>query len=112
MSTNNPTDTTQQQSAAISIAQALATDLGMPVSRIFDALIRAIPPLPERSKPPPSDPSDDLLWGVAQIAAFLGIPIDRAYYLIRRQKIQVKKLGPKTIVASKKQLRRTFTVPV
>jgi hypothetical protein len=50
--------------------------------------------------------SDDLLWGGEAIAAFLGISLDRFYYLVRTRKLPVGKLGRKTIIASKKQLHR------
>jgi hypothetical protein len=53
--------------------------------------------------------SDDLLWGAAAIAAELGAPIDRVYYLIRTKKIPVTKLGPKTIIASRKKLQRALS---
>jgi hypothetical protein len=52
--------------------------------------------------------SDDIIWGVNGedgIAAFLGIRPRKAYYLIAREKIPVQKLGPKTIIASRQQLR-------
>jgi hypothetical protein len=57
----------------------------------------------------PESLSDDLIWGVAGehgIAAELGIPASKAYYLVARGAIPVERLGHKTIVASRKQLRR------
>jgi hypothetical protein len=48
----------------------------------------------------------DLLWGAAAIAAFLGLPIRKVYYLIEQNAIPVRKLNKKTIVASRAQLRQ------
>jgi hypothetical protein len=56
--------------------------------------------------------SDDLIWGVdgdKGIAAELKIPPRKAYYLIGRGKIPVRKIGARTIVASRAELRRAFT---
>ena len=50
----------------------------------------------------------DLLWGVAAIADFLGVPTRRAQYLIDAGKIPVTKHGHRTIVASRAELRRVF----
>jgi hypothetical protein len=55
--------------------------------------------------------SSDLIWGVDGpdgIAAFLGIDPVRAYYLIQRGKIPTRKLGHRTITASRAELRRFF----
>jgi hypothetical protein len=55
--------------------------------------------------------ADDLLWGVDGpngIAAFLGINPRRCYYLIDRQVIPVRKIGHRTITASRAELRRLF----
>lgn len=54
-------------------------------------------------------PSDDLLWGAKSIAAFLGVSIDRVYYEIRMKRLPIKKLGAKTVVASRRQLQRAIT---
>lgn len=51
------------------------------------------------------DAERDTLWGVEEIARFIGCPIRRAYYLIERGKIPVKKLSHRTIIASKRRLR-------
>ncbi len=56
-----------------------------------------------------SAPSDDVLWGVPAIANFIGRSIHEAQYLIRTKAITVGRLGPKTIIASKRQLRRELT---
>lgn len=56
--------------------------------------------------PPP--PSDDLLWGGQAVADFLGVTLDRVYYLIRTGQLPIAKLGRKTIVASKKKLQRAI----
>jgi len=53
----------------------------------------------------------DLLWGVDGpdgIAAFLGIPARKCYYLIDRGAIPVNKIGHRTIAASRRELRRIF----
>lgn len=58
---------------------------------------------------PKSEPlAGDLLWGVPSIAAELGIPLSRAYYLIARGAISVRKHTHKTITASRRELRRRF----
>jgi hypothetical protein len=62
------------------------------------------------TKPPQPAPSNDLLWGAQAIAEFLGVPIDRVYYLIRTKRVPFTKLGPKTILASKRQLRRALSI--
>jgi len=49
--------------------------------------------------------SDDLLWGACDIAKFVGLPLRKTYYLIARGKLPARKLGPKTIVASRSELR-------
>jgi hypothetical protein len=57
------------------------------------------------------DLSADLLWGVdgeGGIAEFLNIPPEKVYYLIRSKRLPVRKFGHRTIVASKKELRRLF----
>jgi len=59
------------------------------------------------AKPQPAI-NDDLLWGAQAIADEIGAPLDRVYYLIRKKKIPVTKLGPKTIIASRRKLRRAF----
>jgi hypothetical protein len=59
-----------------------------------------------KEKYPP--PSDDLLWGAAAIAEFLGISVDRVYYLIRTKRLPIAKLGRRSIVASKKKLQRAL----
>ena len=56
--------------------------------------------------------ADDLIWGISGddgIAAFLGISDRQCYYLAARGKIPVRKLGPKTIVGSKSELRAALT---
>ena len=47
----------------------------------------------------------DTLWGVQEIARFINCPIRRAYYLIERGKLPVRKLSHRTIIASKAKLR-------
>jgi Helix-turn-helix domain len=54
-------------------------------------------------------PSDDLLWGARSIADYLGVSIDRVYYLIRTKQLPIAKLGRKTVVASRKKLQRALS---
>ena len=65
---------------------------------------------PQQARAPPAEypPSDDLLWGGQAVADFLGISLDRLYYLIRIKRLPIAKLGRKTIVASKKKLQRAL----
>jgi hypothetical protein len=68
--------------------------------------------MPHPNVPGRTPLSDDLLWGVDGpdgIAKFLGIPARKAYDLIARKKLPVRKLGPRTITASRHELRRVFT---
>jgi hypothetical protein len=51
----------------------------------------------------------DLLWGVDSIAAFLKIKPAKAYYLIARGKLPVRKHGHRTISALRSELRRAVT---
>jgi hypothetical protein len=54
----------------------------------------------------------DLIWGVNGddgIASFLNIPPSKAYYLIARGQIPVRKMGHRTIAASRNELRRLFS---
>jgi Helix-turn-helix domain len=53
-------------------------------------------------------PGDDLLWGAQAVADFLGVSVDRVYYLIRTKRLPISKLGAKTIVASRKKLQRAL----
>jgi hypothetical protein len=53
--------------------------------------------------------SDDLIWGAQAIADFLGLSRSEVHYLLRMNALPVGRLGPKTIFASKQQLRRHFT---
>ncbi len=53
----------------------------------------------------------DLIWGVDGehgIAAELNIKPEKAYYLIAKGVIPVRKHGHRTITASRKELRRLF----
>jgi hypothetical protein len=55
--------------------------------------------------------ADDLIWGVAGadgIAAYLGIDVRKARYLIERGLIPVQRKGHRTIVSSRSALRRAF----
>jgi len=52
--------------------------------------------------------ADDILWGAAAIGRFLGVDERRVYYLAERKQIPIKKIGHKTITASKRRLRELF----
>jgi len=56
--------------------------------------------------------ADDVIWGIRGkrgIAAEIGITPARAYYLASRGKLPIRKLGHRTIVASRAELRRFLT---
>ena len=59
-----------------------------------------------------SEPSlviaDDMLYGAAAIADFLGIPRRKVFYLLERRRIPAGKLG-REHVASRSALREHFT---
>jgi hypothetical protein len=57
----------------------------------------------------PAALSDDLLWGAQAIADEIGRSLSETQYLIRTGAITVGRLGPKTLVASRRQLRRDLT---
>jgi hypothetical protein len=48
-----------------------------------------------------NESSDDVLWGAAAIARYIKRSKRQVYFLIQQKRIPVKKIGPKTIVASK-----------
>jgi hypothetical protein len=50
--------------------------------------------------------TDDLLWGTQAIADFIGKSLTETQYLIRIKAIPVGRLGPKTIIGSKRGLRQ------
>ena len=62
-----------------------------------------------RKNPPTDSLASDTVWGVGNIAAEIGIPTPKAYYLIAQGKIPVTKLGHRTVVASRSQLRRLLS---
>jgi hypothetical protein len=47
---------------------------------------------------------DDILWGVAAIAAYIKRERRQTYHLIRLDRIPATKLGARTIVARKSEL--------
>jgi hypothetical protein len=49
-------------------------------------------------------PDDDILNGLAEIAAFIRRNVRRTHYLISTKKIPVTHLGKKTIVGSKAKI--------
>ena len=61
---------------------------------------------------PESEPSklkDDLVWGTQAIADDIGKTLTETQYLIRIKAIPVGRLGPKTLFASRRQLRQHLT---
>jgi hypothetical protein len=56
---------------------------------------------------PAEAPADDLLIGAPAIAAFLGVKEKAVYYLARKKRVPIGKLG-KNLIASKRKLRRAF----
>jgi hypothetical protein len=56
--------------------------------------------------------NDDLLWGASRCAAYLQIPLSKFYYLFNASMLPgVRKIGHKTIVASKRKLDRLADGP-
>ncbi len=53
--------------------------------------------------------TDDLLWGTQAIADFIGKSLTETQYLIRIDALPIGRLGKKTLIASKRQLRRYLT---
>jgi hypothetical protein len=56
--------------------------------------------------------SDDLIWGTQAIADEIKRSLTETQYLIRIGALPIGRLGPKTIFASKRQLRRRLTPKV
>jgi len=52
--------------------------------------------------------ADDILYGAAEIARFIGVSEMQVYHLARKKRIPVGKLG-KTLVASRRALKRALT---
>jgi hypothetical protein len=50
--------------------------------------------------------ADDAVWGVANIAAEIGRSRGQTYYLIAKGIIPVARLGHRTLLASRRQLRK------
>jgi hypothetical protein len=53
--------------------------------------------------------NDDLVWGTQAIADEIGKTLTETQYLIRIKAIPVGRLGPKTLFASRRQLRQHLT---
>ena len=51
----------------------------------------------------------DLLWGVPEIAAYIGRTVRQTYYLVENDLIPVTKLGPRTIVARASEIDRALS---
>lgn len=56
----------------------------------------------------PETLAEDTLWGVAEIAAYIGRERRTTYYLIAKKKIPAKKIGHKLICARKSELDRAL----
>jgi hypothetical protein len=55
------------------------------------------------------DLASDILWGCKAIGKFLGIKEERkVYYMVERKQIPTKKIGHRTLVASRRELRKLF----
>jgi len=52
----------------------------------------------------PENLPTDILWGVAQIAAYIGRDQRSTYYMIAKHQIPAKKLGKRTIFARRSEL--------
>jgi hypothetical protein len=53
--------------------------------------------------------TEDLIWGTQAIADEIGKSLTETQYLIRTNALPIGRLGPKTIFASRRQLRRRLT---
>jgi hypothetical protein len=53
--------------------------------------------------------NNDLVWGTQAIADEIGKSLTETQYLIRIKAIPVGRLGPKTLFASRRQLRQHLT---
>ena len=53
--------------------------------------------------------NSDLIWGTPAIAAEIGKTLRETQYLIRKNKLPIGRLGPKTIFSSRKKLRQFLT---
>jgi len=51
-----------------------------------------------------ADDDSDVLWGAAGIADVIGADVARVYYLLRLRRLPVRRLGHRTIVASRRRL--------
>ena len=59
----------------------------------------------------PDNLAADLIWGVDGpngIAAFIGVPARKVYYMIETGRLPIRKFGRRTITASRAELRRHF----
>jgi hypothetical protein len=51
----------------------------------------------------------DILWGAEAIAQYVGLDLRRTYYLLAKGALPSKKLGARTIVARKSELRAALS---
>jgi hypothetical protein len=52
----------------------------------------------------PEDDVSDIVWGAHGIAAVIGTDVARVYYLIRLGRLPIRRLGHRTIAASRRRL--------
>lgn len=56
----------------------------------------------------PSNLPSDILWGAEAIARHINRSRSQVFYLVRKGRIPVKKVGPRTLLARKSELDRTL----
>lgn len=56
----------------------------------------------------PSNLPSDLLWGADAIVRYINRSRFQVFYLIRKGRIPVKKVGPRTLLARKSELDRAL----
>jgi hypothetical protein len=56
----------------------------------------------------PSNLPSDILWGADAIARYINRSKSQVFYLIRKQRIPVKQVGPRTLMARKSELDRAL----
>lgn len=56
----------------------------------------------------PSNLPSDILWGADAIARCINRSRSQTFYLIRKRRIPVKQIGPRTLLARKSELDRAL----
>jgi hypothetical protein len=64
----------------------------------------------ESTTKPPQRDDNDIVWGAQAIADYIGQPLSRTRYLIRKGRLPVARLGSKTIISRKKKLDRALAI--